>query len=34
VALIQASNPTWEDLAASWFPTPASEKADSSLCSE
>ncbi len=30
VALIQASNPTWEDLAASWFPTPASEKADSS----
>ena len=34
VALIQASNPTWEDLAASWFPTPAFEKADSSLCSE
>jgi putative endonuclease len=29
VALIEASNPTWDDLAADWFGPPARRKADS-----
>ena len=35
VALIEATNPTWNDLAAEWFPSPRGKaKADSSLGSE
>ena len=34
VALINAANPTWEDLAANWYETEARPKADSSLRSE
>jgi putative endonuclease len=33
IALIEARNPTWEDLAAEWF-APYPRKADSSLRSE
>jgi putative endonuclease len=33
IALIEARNPTWEDLAAEWF-TPYPRKADSSIRSE
>lgn len=33
IALIEARNPTWEDLAAEWF-APYPRKADSSLGSE
>jgi len=34
VALIEAANPTWQDLAAGWFETLGKGKADSSLRSE
>jgi putative endonuclease len=34
IALINAANPTWEDLAANWFGSEARHKADSSLRSE
>ena len=34
VALIEPSNPTWEDLAADWFQSDPGKPADSSLRSE
>jgi len=34
VALIEASNPTWEDLGADWGSSSSMQKADSSLWSE
>jgi len=34
VALIDAANPTWEDLAADWYEGQTRQKADSSLRSE